>query len=177
MCHPPYCLKPFDSIFFSLVNHCLHWTHLPSLPHLLQILKPSSAHSPAKERSRGKSLSPRRRQATSPQRRACRRDKSWVLLHQCCCLHSWGTGWRQWCVIVQHRARGTLTDTHRKAVPGILVVWEAPEARSAGVPVFLWRPCCDLWFSSVGCQRAVTVQLGFHLFSSSYTVHSWEKWI
>uniref|UniRef100_A0A8C3D0Y6 Vasohibin 2 n=1 Tax=Cairina moschata TaxID=8855 RepID=A0A8C3D0Y6_CAIMO len=42
----------------------------------MKILKPSSAHSPAKERSRGKSLSPRRRQATSPQRRACRRDKS-----------------------------------------------------------------------------------------------------
>ncbi|KAK4823628.1 hypothetical protein QYF61_004361 [Mycteria americana] len=40
-----------------------------------EILKPSSAHSPMKERSRGKSLSPRRRQA-SPQRRACRRDKS-----------------------------------------------------------------------------------------------------
>ncbi|XP_066849752.1 tubulinyl-Tyr carboxypeptidase 2 isoform X2 [Anser cygnoides] len=42
----------------------------------MKILKPSSAHSPAKERSRGKSLSPRRRQATSPQRRPCRRDKS-----------------------------------------------------------------------------------------------------
>ncbi|XP_035414385.1 tubulinyl-Tyr carboxypeptidase 2 isoform X2 [Cygnus atratus] len=42
----------------------------------MKILKPSSAHSPAKERSRGKSLSPRRRQATSPQRRVCRRDKS-----------------------------------------------------------------------------------------------------
>uniref|UniRef100_A0A8B9Q117 Vasohibin 2 n=3 Tax=Apteryx TaxID=8821 RepID=A0A8B9Q117_APTOW len=41
----------------------------------MKILKPSSAHSPGKERSRGKSLSPRRRQA-SPQRRACRRDKS-----------------------------------------------------------------------------------------------------
>ncbi|NXL92100.1 VASH2 protein, partial [Alectura lathami] len=41
----------------------------------MKILKPSSAHSPMKERSRGKSLSPRRRQA-SPQRRACRRDKS-----------------------------------------------------------------------------------------------------
>ncbi|XP_010216788.1 PREDICTED: vasohibin-2 [Tinamus guttatus] len=41
----------------------------------MKILKPSSAHSPVKERSRGKSLSPRRRQA-SPQRRPCRRDKS-----------------------------------------------------------------------------------------------------
>ncbi|XP_074674036.1 tubulinyl-Tyr carboxypeptidase 2 isoform X2 [Strix aluco] len=41
----------------------------------MKILKPSSAHSPMKERSRGKSLSPRRRQA-SPQRRVCRRDKS-----------------------------------------------------------------------------------------------------
>ncbi|XP_054254566.1 tubulinyl-Tyr carboxypeptidase 2 isoform X2 [Indicator indicator] len=41
----------------------------------MKILKPSSAHSPMKERSRGKSLSPRRRQA-SPQRRACKRDKS-----------------------------------------------------------------------------------------------------
>ncbi|XP_062429557.1 tubulinyl-Tyr carboxypeptidase 2 isoform X2 [Rhea pennata] len=41
----------------------------------MKILKPSSAHSPVKERSRGKSLSPRRRQA-SPQRRAGRRDKS-----------------------------------------------------------------------------------------------------
>lgn len=41
----------------------------------MKILKPSSAHSPIKERSRGKSLSPRRRQV-SPQRRVCRRDKS-----------------------------------------------------------------------------------------------------
>ncbi|KAJ6666920.1 hypothetical protein lerEdw1_018922 [Lerista edwardsae] len=41
----------------------------------MKILKPASAHSPVKQRSRGKSLSPRRRQ-TSPQRRACRRDKS-----------------------------------------------------------------------------------------------------
>ncbi|XP_068259596.1 tubulinyl-Tyr carboxypeptidase 2 [Nyctibius grandis] len=41
----------------------------------MKILKPSSAHSPMRERSRGKSLSPRRWQA-SPQRRACRRDKS-----------------------------------------------------------------------------------------------------
>ncbi|XP_015283096.1 PREDICTED: vasohibin-2 isoform X1 [Gekko japonicus] len=41
----------------------------------MKILKPASAHSPVKQRSRGKSLSPRRRQA-SPQRRACRRDKS-----------------------------------------------------------------------------------------------------
>uniref|UniRef100_A0A8C5TD32 Vasohibin 2 n=1 Tax=Malurus cyaneus samueli TaxID=2593467 RepID=A0A8C5TD32_9PASS len=41
----------------------------------MKILKPSSAHSPMKDRSRGKSLSPRRRQG-SPQRRACRRDKS-----------------------------------------------------------------------------------------------------
>ncbi|XP_075564176.1 tubulinyl-Tyr carboxypeptidase 2 isoform X3 [Pelecanus crispus] len=41
----------------------------------MKILKPSSAHFPMKERSRGKSLSPRRRQA-SPQRRACGRDKS-----------------------------------------------------------------------------------------------------
>ncbi|NXN79795.1 VASH2 protein, partial [Bombycilla garrulus] len=39
------------------------------------VLKPSSAHSLMKERPRGKSLSPRRRQG-SPQRRACRRDKS-----------------------------------------------------------------------------------------------------
>ncbi|XP_053239185.1 tubulinyl-Tyr carboxypeptidase 2 isoform X1 [Podarcis raffonei] len=41
----------------------------------MKILKPASAHSPVKQRTRGKSLSPRRRQ-TSPQRRACRRDKS-----------------------------------------------------------------------------------------------------
>uniref|UniRef100_A0A7M4DW54 Vasohibin 2 n=1 Tax=Crocodylus porosus TaxID=8502 RepID=A0A7M4DW54_CROPO len=41
----------------------------------MKILKPASAHSPIKDRSRGKSLSPRRRQI-SPQRRACRRDKS-----------------------------------------------------------------------------------------------------
>ncbi|ETE70461.1 Vasohibin-2, partial [Ophiophagus hannah] len=41
----------------------------------MKILKPASAHSPVKQRSRGKSLSPRRRQA-SPQRRTCRRDKS-----------------------------------------------------------------------------------------------------
>ncbi|XP_054838024.1 tubulinyl-Tyr carboxypeptidase 2 [Eublepharis macularius] len=41
----------------------------------MKILKPASAHSPVKQRSRGKSLSPRRRQA-SPQRRAFRRDKS-----------------------------------------------------------------------------------------------------
>ncbi|XP_010183903.1 PREDICTED: vasohibin-2, partial [Mesitornis unicolor] len=41
----------------------------------MKILKPSRAHSPMKDRSRGKSLSPHRRQA-SPQRRACRRDKS-----------------------------------------------------------------------------------------------------
>uniref|UniRef100_A0A8C7EFU3 Vasohibin 2 n=1 Tax=Nothoprocta perdicaria TaxID=30464 RepID=A0A8C7EFU3_NOTPE len=41
----------------------------------MKILKPSSAHSAVKERSRGKSLSPRRRPA-SPQRRPCRRDKS-----------------------------------------------------------------------------------------------------
>nr|XP_009487318.1 PREDICTED: vasohibin-2 [Pelecanus crispus] len=40
----------------------------------MKILKPSSAHFPMKERSRGKSLSPRRRQA-SPQRRACGRDR------------------------------------------------------------------------------------------------------
>ncbi|XP_025966405.2 tubulinyl-Tyr carboxypeptidase 2 isoform X2 [Dromaius novaehollandiae] len=45
----------------------------------MKILKPSSAHSPVKVRSRGKSLSPRRRQA-SPQRRACRRDKSPVVV-------------------------------------------------------------------------------------------------
>ncbi|KAM7118504.1 LOW QUALITY PROTEIN: tubulinyl-Tyr carboxypeptidase 2 [Ciconia maguari] len=41
----------------------------------MKILKPSSALFSHEERSRGKSLSPRRRQA-SPQRRACRRDKS-----------------------------------------------------------------------------------------------------
>ncbi|OXB54329.1 hypothetical protein ASZ78_005022 [Callipepla squamata] len=41
----------------------------------MKILKPSSAHSPMKERSRGKSLSPHRRQA-SPPRRPFRRDKS-----------------------------------------------------------------------------------------------------
>ncbi|KAM7060745.1 tubulinyl-Tyr carboxypeptidase 2-like isoform 2-T3 [Acridotheres tristis] len=45
----------------------------------MKILKPSSAHSPMKERPRGKSLSPRRRQG-SPQRRACRRDKSPAVL-------------------------------------------------------------------------------------------------
>ncbi|KAH0622715.1 hypothetical protein JD844_025255 [Phrynosoma platyrhinos] len=45
----------------------------------MKILKPASAHSPVKQRSRGKSLSPRRRQA-SPQRRACRRDKSPAVL-------------------------------------------------------------------------------------------------
>ncbi|KAG8504430.1 Tubulinyl-Tyr carboxypeptidase 2, partial [Galemys pyrenaicus] len=39
------------------------------------ILKPASAHSPTQVRSRGKSLSPRRRQA-SPPRRLGRRDKS-----------------------------------------------------------------------------------------------------
>ncbi|KAK2544621.1 Vash2 [Columba livia] len=56
-------------------NHVPFWLrHLPLRPDL-EILKPSSAHSPMKERSRGKSLSPRRRQA-SPQRRACKRDKS-----------------------------------------------------------------------------------------------------
>lgn len=43
--------------------------------YLLQILKPASAHSPPQVRSRGKSLSPRRRQA-SPPRRLGRRDKS-----------------------------------------------------------------------------------------------------
>ncbi|XP_062981644.1 tubulinyl-Tyr carboxypeptidase 2 [Elgaria multicarinata webbii] len=43
----------------------------------MKILKP--AHSPVKQRSRGKSLSPRRRQV-SPQRRACRRDKSPAVL-------------------------------------------------------------------------------------------------
>nr|XP_020863467.1 vasohibin-2 isoform X2 [Phascolarctos cinereus] len=41
----------------------------------MKILKPTSAHSPPLERSRGKSLSPRRRQA-SPTRRLGRRDKS-----------------------------------------------------------------------------------------------------
>ncbi|KAA8582897.1 hypothetical protein FQN60_015443 [Etheostoma spectabile] len=41
----------------------------------MKILKSSSAQSPIKERSRGKSLSPRRRQS-SPQRRFTRRDKS-----------------------------------------------------------------------------------------------------
>ncbi|XP_070805012.1 tubulinyl-Tyr carboxypeptidase 2 isoform X2 [Pituophis catenifer annectens] len=45
----------------------------------MKILKPASAHSPVKQRSRGKSLSPRRRQA-SPQRRTCRRDKSPAVL-------------------------------------------------------------------------------------------------
>ncbi|KAG7267084.1 hypothetical protein CRUP_024450 [Coryphaenoides rupestris] len=40
------------------------------------ILKSSSAQSPIKERSRGKSLSPRRRQASPHQRCAHRRDKS-----------------------------------------------------------------------------------------------------
>uniref|UniRef100_A0A8C1NGI7 Vasohibin 2 n=1 Tax=Cyprinus carpio TaxID=7962 RepID=A0A8C1NGI7_CYPCA len=45
---------------------------------LLQILKSSSAQSPIKERTRGKSLSPRRRPGSSPQRRqhVHRRDKS-----------------------------------------------------------------------------------------------------
>ncbi|CAM4689050.1 unnamed protein product [Leuciscus chuanchicus] len=44
----------------------------------MKILKSSSAQSPIKERSRGKSLSPRRRSASSPQRRqhVHRRDKS-----------------------------------------------------------------------------------------------------
>ncbi|XP_042189402.1 tubulinyl-Tyr carboxypeptidase 2 [Callorhinchus milii] len=41
----------------------------------MKILKTSSAHSPVKERQRGKSLSPRRGQL-SPQRRLNRRDKS-----------------------------------------------------------------------------------------------------
>ncbi|KAK7906662.1 hypothetical protein WMY93_015274 [Mugilogobius chulae] len=41
-----------------------------------KILKSSSAQSPVKERCRGKSLSPRRRQSGSPQRRQTRRDKS-----------------------------------------------------------------------------------------------------
>uniref|UniRef100_A0A7N4PXK3 Vasohibin 2 n=1 Tax=Sarcophilus harrisii TaxID=9305 RepID=A0A7N4PXK3_SARHA len=41
----------------------------------MKILKPTSAHSPPLERSRGKSLSPRRRQS-SPPRRLGRRDKS-----------------------------------------------------------------------------------------------------
>nr|XP_044613519.1 tubulinyl-Tyr carboxypeptidase 2 isoform X4 [Equus asinus] len=43
----------------------------------MKILKPASAHSPTQVRSRGKSLSPRRRQA-SPPRRLGRRDKSLV---------------------------------------------------------------------------------------------------
>ncbi|TRY98144.1 hypothetical protein DNTS_028492 [Danionella cerebrum] len=42
----------------------------------MKILKSSSAQSPIKERTRGKSLSPRRRPGTSPQRRQHRRDKS-----------------------------------------------------------------------------------------------------
>lgn len=43
----------------------------------MKILKSSSAQSPIKERTRGKSLSPRRRQGSSPQRRHLhRRDKS-----------------------------------------------------------------------------------------------------
>eukprot|EP00074_Homo_sapiens_P062446 XP_011508296.1 vasohibin-2 isoform X5 [Homo sapiens] len=42
---------------------------------LSKILKPASAHSPTQVRSRGKSLSPRRRQA-SPPRRLGRREKS-----------------------------------------------------------------------------------------------------
>ncbi|KAJ0026532.1 hypothetical protein NQD34_017532 [Periophthalmus magnuspinnatus] len=42
----------------------------------MKILKSSSAQSPIKERCRGKSLSPRRRQSGSPQRRPTRRDKS-----------------------------------------------------------------------------------------------------
>ncbi|CAL8314282.1 unnamed protein product [Lota lota] len=42
----------------------------------MKILKSSSAQSPIKERSRGKSLSPRRRQASPHQRCAHRRDKS-----------------------------------------------------------------------------------------------------
>ncbi|XP_073659332.1 tubulinyl-Tyr carboxypeptidase 2 isoform X2 [Tursiops truncatus] len=41
----------------------------------MKLLKPASAHSPTQARSRGKSLSPRRRQA-SPPRRLGRRDKS-----------------------------------------------------------------------------------------------------
>ncbi|XP_072503973.1 tubulinyl-Tyr carboxypeptidase 2 isoform X4 [Notamacropus eugenii] len=41
----------------------------------MKILKPTNAHSPPLERSRGKSLSPRRRQS-SPTRRLGRRDKS-----------------------------------------------------------------------------------------------------
>ncbi|XP_078212728.1 tubulinyl-Tyr carboxypeptidase 2 isoform X4 [Callithrix jacchus] len=41
----------------------------------MKILKPASAHSPTQVRTRGKSLSPRRRQA-SPPRRLGRRDKS-----------------------------------------------------------------------------------------------------
>ncbi|XP_019652996.1 tubulinyl-Tyr carboxypeptidase 2 isoform X2 [Ailuropoda melanoleuca] len=45
----------------------------------MKILKPASAHSPTQLRSRGKSLSPRRRQA-SPPRRLGRRDKSSQLL-------------------------------------------------------------------------------------------------
>ncbi|KAK0131979.1 Vasohibin-2 [Merluccius polli] len=45
----------------------------------MKILKSSSAQSPIKERSRGKSLSPRRRQASPHQRCAHRRDKSYVV--------------------------------------------------------------------------------------------------
>ncbi|KAM9154388.1 tubulinyl-Tyr carboxypeptidase 2 isoform 4-T4 [Pangshura tecta] len=65
----------------SLPIKCLEAVILGMYPFLhvqfvpVEILKPSSAHSPIKERSRGKSLSPRRRQV-SPQRRVCRRDKS-----------------------------------------------------------------------------------------------------
>ncbi|KAI1240579.1 hypothetical protein IHE44_0009008 [Lamprotornis superbus] len=60
-------------------SHVPFWLRrLPPYPDL-GILKPSSAHSPMKERPRGKSLSPRRRQG-SPQRRACRREKSPAVL-------------------------------------------------------------------------------------------------
>lgn len=122
------------------MNHCLYWRPLPSLPHLSQILKPSSAHSPMKERPRGKSLSPRRRQG-SPQRRACRRDKSWVFLPPSL-LGQTGRGWCYFAVQNFH----WLIGTYRKTAPGALVPREAPEAAGTAdvlaLLCFLLLPQC-----------------------------------
>lgn len=66
----------------NIVKLLLEWIILTCwlVSIFIKILKSSSAQSPIKERSRGKSLSPRRGQS-SPQRRFTpRRDKSWVRL-------------------------------------------------------------------------------------------------
>lgn len=94
-----------------------------------------------KERSRGKSLSPHRRQA-SPPRRPFRRDKSWVLL--CChCCHHWRTK-------LFDSVQNVDAGIYRKTVPGSWLPKRLSSPAVLLVPVLLWLLAPD--GSSVRCH-------------------------